>query len=369
MSSTVSSSMRKRIKSSPPVSATALRTHRCGELTRAQVGQHVRLGGWVHRRRDLGGLVFVDLRDRAGLVQLSCNPAWTPAAVVERAAGLGAETVVLVSGTVELRPEAARDSELGTREVEVHVADLQVVGPAETPVIPVARKEKEDLPAEELRLKHRVLDLRRPELQSNLQLRHRLLQRARRSLTDLEFLEIETPILTKPTPEGARDYLVPSRVHPGEFYALPQSPQIYKQLLMVSGFDRYFQLARCFRDEDLRNDRQPEFSQIDIEASFVGVDDVLECVEAVLVALWEEAGHKVERPFPRLRWQDAMERFGTDKPDLRYDLAIADWTAAVEPLAVPFFQTARQNGARVRGIAVRGGGALSRKDVDQLAEA
>src|SRR5712691_8563790 len=369
MSSTASSSTPKRVESSPPVSATALRTHRCGELTRAQVGHQVRLGGWVHRRRDLGGLVFVDLRDRAGLVQLSCNPAWTPAAVMERAAGLGAETVVLVSGTVELRPEAARDSELGTREVEVHVADLQVLGPAETPVIPVARKENEDLPAEELSLKHRVLDLRRPGLQSNLQLRHRLLQRARRSLTELEFLEIETPIITKPTPEGARDYLVPSRIHPGECYALPQSPQIYKQLLMVAGFDRYFQLARCFRDEDLRNDRQPEFTQIDLEASFVGMEDVLGYVEAVLVALWDEAGHKIARPFPRIAWREAMERYGTDKPDLRYDLPIADWTAQVRPLAVPFFQTALNDGARVRGLAVKGGGGLSRKDVDQLAEA
>ena len=196
------------------MSATAFRTHRAGALTRAEVGQTVRLGGWVHRRRDLGGLVFIDLRDRAGLVQLSCNPAWTPPDVMERAAALGAETVVLVSGTVEARPDPARDPTLSSREVEVHVTGLEVVGPAQTPAIPVARKEKEELPAEELRLKHRVLDLRRPELQANMQLRHRLLQRARRTLTELEFLEIETPILTKPTPEGARDYLVPSRVHP-----------------------------------------------------------------------------------------------------------------------------------------------------------
>src|SRR5215213_393127 len=230
------------------MSATALRTHRAGALSRVDVGQQVRLGGWVHRRRDLGGLVFIDLRDRAGLVQLSCNPAWTPAAVMGRAAGAGAETVVLVTGTVALRPEPSRDPGLGSREVEVHVTDFEITGPAQTPAISVARKEKEELAAEELRLKHRVLDLRRPELQQNLILRHRLLQRARRTLTDLEFLEIETPILTKPTPEGARDYLVPSRVHPGEFNALPQSPQIYKQLLMVAGYDRYFQIARCFRD-------------------------------------------------------------------------------------------------------------------------
>ncbi|MDQ3224007.1 MAG: OB-fold nucleic acid binding domain-containing protein, partial [Gemmatimonadota bacterium] len=247
------------------MSATAFRTHRCGALTRADVGQSVRLGGWVHRRRDLGGLVFIDLRDRAGLVQLSCNPAWTPPEVMERAAALGAETVILVHGTVELRPDPARDPNLTSRDVEVHVTGLEAVGPAVTPAIPVARKEKEELPAEELRLKHRVLDLRRPELQANMLLRHHLLQRARQTLTGLEFLEIETPILTKPTPEGARDYLVPSRLHPQEFYALPQSPQIYKQLLMVAGYDRYFQIARCFRDEDLRADRQPEFTQIDIE--------------------------------------------------------------------------------------------------------
>src|SRR5437867_10342156 len=222
-----------------------------------------------------------------------------------------------------------RNTELATGEVEVHATSLRVVGPAETPAIPVARGKGEELPAEELRLKYRHLDLRRAELQANLLLRHRLLQRARRALSELDFLEIETPILTKPTPEGARDYLVPSRVHPGECYALPQSPQIYKQLLMVSGFDRYFQLARCFRDEDLRYDRQPEFTQIDLEASFVGAEDVQGFVEAVLTALWDEAGQRVARPFPRIPWREAMERFGTDKPDLRYELAIADWTAQV----------------------------------------
>src|SRR5919112_5390293 len=209
--------------------ATALRTHRVGALTREHLGQNVRLGGWVHRRRDLGGLVFVDLRDRAGLVQLSFNPEWTPADVMQRAAGLGAETVVLVTGTVALRPEPSRDQQLVSREVEVHATALEVVGPAQTPTIPVARKEKEELPAEELRLRHRVLDLRRPELHRNLILRHRLMQATRRYFDQHGFLEIETPILTKPTPEGARDYLVPSRVHPGEFFALPQSPQLYKQ--------------------------------------------------------------------------------------------------------------------------------------------
>jgi len=328
----------------------------------------VRLGGWVHRRRDLGGIVFLDLRDRDGIVQVAAGPGWSSPELVARAQALGAETVVLVEGEVVARPPAMKNPELATGDVELHATVLQVVGPAETPAIPVARGKGEELPAEDLRLQYRHLDLRRPELQANLILRHHLLQRARRALSELDFLEIETPILTKPTPEGARDYLVPSRVHPGEFYALPQSPQIYKQLLMVSGFDRYFQLARCFRDEDLRFDRQPEFTQIDLEASFVGQEDVLALVEAVLVAMGDEAGHTIARPFPRLTWREAMERYGTDKPDLRYDFPIADWTTQVQPLAVPFFQGALKDGARVRGIAVRGGGSLSRKDVDQLAE-
>jgi len=332
------------------------------------VGQRVRLGGWVHRRRDLGGIVFIDLRDRAGIVQVAVGPG-APEDVRRVAGGLASETVVEVEGQVTARPANMKNPELATGDVELQATRLAVVGPAVTPAIPVARAKGEELPGEELRLKQRHLDLRRPEMQSNFLLRHRLLQRARRTLSDLEFLEIETPVLTKPTPEGARDYLVPSRVHPGEFYALPQSPQIYKQLLMVSGFDRYFQLARCFRDEDLRNDRQPEFTQIDLEASFVGMEDVLGYVEAVLVALWDEAGHKIARPFPRITWREAMERYGTDKPDLRYEVAIADWTAQVKPLAVPFFQAALKDGARVRGLAVKGGGGLSRKDVDQLAEA
>ena len=376
MSSTTSSSTPKRVdlvRHAPPVpvpvSATALRTHRAGALTRADVGQQVRLGGWVHRRRDLGGLVFIDLRDRAGLVQLSFNPDWTPAAVMERAAATGAETVVLVTGTVALRPEPSRDPGLGSREVEVHVDELEVVGPAQTPIIPVARKEKEELAAEELRLKHRVLDLRRPELQQNLILRHRLLQRARRTLSDLEFLEIETPILTKPTPEGARDYLVPSRVHPGEFYALPQSPQIYKQLLMVAGYDRYFQIARCFRDEDLRADRQPEFTQIDLEASFMSAEDIQRVVEQVLVDQWAEAGIEIARPFPRLAWRDAMERFGIDKPDLRYGLELRDLSDLIGSDAAPFLLEARVSGGRLRGLLFPGGAALSRKDLDALAAA
>jgi aspartyl-tRNA synthetase len=346
--------------------ATSLRTHRAGSLRREHAGQSVRLGGWVHRVRDLGGVLFMDLRDRDGIVQLSFDPKWTPADVLGRAGGVGLESVVIVSGTVELRPDTARESALMTREVEVRVLTLEVVGPALTPAIPVARKEGEELAAEELRLKHRVLDLRRPELQRNIVLRHRLAQRARRTLSDLGFLEIETPILTKPTPEGARDYLVPSRVHRGEFYALPQSPQIYKQLLMVAGFDRYFQIARCFRDEDLRADRQPEFTQIDLEGSFVTQEDVYSVIEQVLVALWDEAGEPVARPFPRLAWREAMERFGIDKPDLRFGFEIRDLTALVGRDAAAFLHEACGRGERVRGIVAPGGAGLSRKDLDQI---
>ena len=362
MSSIASSSTPKRAKPA----ATALRSHLAGALTRAEVGREVRLAGWVHRRRDLGGLVFIDLRDRAGLVQVACNPAWTPPEVMSRAAGLGAETVVLVRGSVELRPEPSRDPSLVSREVEVHVAGIEVVGPAQTPPIPVARKEKEDLPAEELRLRHRVLDLRRPELQRNLILRHRLMQATRRYFDGLAFLEIETPILTKPTPEGARDYLVPSRLYPGEFFALPQSPQIYKQLLMVAGFDRYFQIARCFRDEDLRADRQPEFTQIDIEASFVGLEDVLGFGEGMVEALWAEAGQTVELPIERLRYGEAMERYGSDKPDLRFGLEIFDATEVFRPADFAITRAAIAGGGRVCGIRVPGGASLTRKQVDEV---
>jgi aspartyl-tRNA synthetase len=350
------------------MAATALRTHRGGSLTKEQLGKQVRLGGWVHRRRDLGGLVFVDLRDRAGLVQLSFNPEWTSPDVMERAAALGAETVVLVTGTVALRPEPSRDQQLGSRDVEVRVIELEVVGRAETPTIPVARKEKEELPAEELRLRHRVLDLRRPELQRNLILRHKVMQATRRYFDQHGFVEIETPILTKPTPEGARDYLVPSRVHPGEFFALPQSPQLYKQLLMVAGLDRYFQIARCFRDEDLRADRQPEFTQIDVEASFVGVEDMLRLGEELVQTIWGAAGY----PFSfahRMRHADALERYGTDKPDLRYGLEIFDATTAFLDAEFAVTRKAIESGGRVRGIRVPQGGVLSRKQVDEIESA
>ncbi len=349
--------------------ATTLRTHACGELRESHVGARVRLGGWVHRSRNLGGLVFVDLRDRHGLVQISFNPSTATPDAMAVAERLTPETVVLIEGLVAARPDAGRNTDLETGAIEVYAENATIVGPAVTPAIPVARGKGEKLAAEELRLKYRVLDLRRPELQANIVMRHRLLQRARRALSDAGFLEIETPILTKPTPEGARDYLVPSRVHAGEFYALPQSPQIYKQLLMVAGFDRYFQIARCFRDEDLRADRQPEFTQIDIEASFVQTADVLGYIEHVLVALWNEGGYDIAAPFPRLAWREAMERFGVDKPDLRYALEISDISALVGEDAAPFLREALGAGGRLRALRVAGASDASRKEIDAYAAA
>jgi aspartyl-tRNA synthetase len=341
----------------------------CGSLRAEHVGLQVRLGGWVHRTRNLGGLLFVDLRDREGLVQVSFAPGTASSDAMATAERLTPETVVIVEGRVAARPTEGVNPDLETGTIEVRAESVRVVGPAVTPAIPVARGKGEKLAAEELRLKYRVLDLRRPELQANLMMRHRLLQRARATLSGLGFLEVETPILTKPTPEGARDYLVPSRVHAGEFYALPQSPQIYKQLLMVAGFDRYFQIARCFRDEDLRADRQPEFTQIDIEASFVATDDVLGFIEQVLVSLWDEAGQPVSGAFPRLSWREAMERFGIDKPDLRYALEISDLTPAVGDDAAPFVRDALGAGGRLRALRVPGGADASRKEIDALTAA
>jgi aspartyl-tRNA synthetase len=347
---------------------TTLRTHRCGELRAAHIGESVTLGGWVHRRRDLGGLIFVDLRDRDGLAQVAFGPDSAPPDVLRAAGSLTPETVVLVEGVVTHRPEGQTNPEMPTGEVEVRATSLRVVGPAVVPAIPVARGKGEPMANEDLRLRYRHLDLRRPELFRNLELRHRLLQRARAELSARGFLEIETPILTKPTPEGARDYLVPSRVHPGEFYALPQSPQIYKQLLMVAGFDRYFQLARCFRDEDLRSDRQPEFTQIDIEASFVGPEDIYAVTEEVLVALWAEAGETVTAPFPRMPYREAMAKYGVDKPDLRFGLEIRDLTAAIGEASGDFLRAAVGRGERVHALVVPGGARLSRKDLDALTE-
>jgi aspartyl-tRNA synthetase len=346
--------------------ATAHRSHLCGALRPADAGLTVRLGGWVHRSRNLGAIVFVDLRDRAGTVQVSFDPKWTPPAVIAAAGAVGMESVVLIEGEVALRPPEGRNPELATGDVEVRAHSIQVVGPAATPAIPVAFGKREKLPAEDLRLRYRYLDLRRPELQENIILRHRLMQATRRYLSERGFLEIETPILTKPTPEGARDYLVPSRVHPAEFYALPQSPQLYKQLLMVSGFDRYFQIARCFRDEDLRADRQPEFTQIDVEASFVTPEDVIGLTEGLLATLWADAGLAVPTPFPRLTYQDAMERYGSDRPDCRYGLEIFDASELFRGTEFAITRSALEQGGRVRGIRVPGGASLSRKQVDDV---
>ncbi len=346
--------------------STSLRTDACGQLQRSDVGRTVRLGGWVHRSRDLGGLVFIDLRDRTGLIQLAFGPAWSDATALSTAAAVGVESVVLCEGEVVAREPDRINPEMSTGEIEVRVRAIRVVGPAVTPALPVARGRGEKAPAEELRLRHRYLDLRRPELQDNLVLRHRLLQTARRFLSDGGYLELETPILTKPTPEGARDYLVPSRVHPGEFYALPQSPQIYKQLFMCCGFDRYFQIARCFRDEDLRADRQPEFTQIDIEASFIEREDILTLAEGLVSALWREAGHNIVTPFERMSYADAMEFYGCDRPDLRYELKLRDYSAIFAPLDFAVTKNALAGGSRVRGLVVPGGAAWSRKQVDEL---
>jgi aspartyl-tRNA synthetase len=347
--------------------ATTHRTDLCGSLRFADAGRQVRLGGWVHRSRDLGGLTFVDLRDRAGIVQVSFDPRTCPPDVCATAATLGQETVVLVEGEVAARPEAMRNADLATGDVEIRATSLRVVGPASTPAIPVARARNENLAAEELRLRYRFLDLRRPELQENIVLRHRLMQVTRRYLSERAFFEIETPILTKPTPEGARDYLVPSRLRAGEFYALPQSPQLYKQLLMVSGFDRYFQIARCFRDEDLRQDRQPEFTQIDIEASFVGQEDVITISEGLIRALWHEVGIETPDRFPRMSYADAMERYGSDRPDIRYALEVFDASEAFRGAEFGITRAALESGGRVRGIRIPGGAAsLSRKQQDEI---
>ena len=348
------------------VFSTSLRSDACGSIRREDIGRKVRLGGWVHGKRDLGGLIFIDLRDRAGLLQLAFGPEWSDSETLSTAAGLGVESVVLCEGEVVARDSGSVNPEMQTGAVEVHVTSIRLSGPAITPAIPVSRGRNEKLPAEELRLRHRYLDLRRPELQQSLILRHRLLQTTRSYLSERGYLEIETPILTKPTPEGARDYLVPSRVHPGEFYALPQSPQIYKQLLMCSGFDRYFQIARCFRDEDLRADRQPEFTQIDIEASFVEQEDILLLAEGMLQAIWREAGYDIVTPFERMTYADAMENYGCDRPDLRYDLALSDFTDAFSTMDFAISRTAVEQGGRVRGLVLPGASAWSRKQQDEI---
>jgi aspartyl-tRNA synthetase len=297
---------------------------------------------------------------------VSFDPKATPADVIERAGKLGLETVITVEGEVMARPPEMRNAEMETGEIEVRASDFRIVGPADTPAIPVARGRGEKLPAEELRLKHRNLDLRRSDLQKNLILRHKLQQTTRRFLDERGYLEIETPILSKPAPSGARDYVVPSRVHPGAFYALPQSPQVYKQLLMISGFDRYFQIARCFRDEDLRADRQPEFTQIDIEASFIKPEDIYSLTEGLLAALWKDANLDIPAQFERMRYADAMERFGIDRPDTRYGLELFDASDAFRGTEFGVTNAVLAAGGRVRGIRIPGGAALSRKQVDEL---
>lgn len=346
------------------IERTASRSRMVGGLRADDVGTPMRLTGWVHRRRDLGGVYFVDLRDRSGLLQVSLGPDWTDAAGMDVARDLGAEDVVAVEGRVERRPEA--NPELPTGEVELRAERIERLSAARTPEIPVYRGPDEELPSEELRLRHRVLDLRRPELQRALRLRHELILAVRNYMDGLGFVEVETPILTKPTPEGARDFLVPSRIHHGEFFALPQSPQIYKQILMVAGFDRYFQIARCFRDEDFRADRQPEFTQIDIEASFVEVDDILRWMEGLMEALARVGGIECDVPFPRMTWAEAMERYGSDRPDLRFGLPIHDWTEATRGVDFRILRGAVDAGGRVRGIHVEGGARLSRKDVEGI---
>jgi aspartyl-tRNA synthetase len=347
--------------------ATAFRTRAAGSLRAADAGTTVTVAGWVHRNRDLGGIVFLDLRDREGVVQISFDPGWTPAEVLARARRLGPEDVVRVEGTVFPRLAGQITAEMATGEVEVRGAALEVLAAAEPLPIQVDYAEDEELPAEERRLRYRYLDLRRPALLRNFVVRHRAAMAARGYLSAQGFLEVETPLLTKPTPEGARDFLVPSRVHPGEFYALPQSPQIYKQLLMVSGFDRYFQIAKCLRDEDLRADRQPEFTQIDAEMAFADEGDVFRAGEGLMAAVFREvAGVELETPFPRLSFAEAMARYGTDKPDLRFGMEIADHTELLSRADFRIFQGAGEAGHRIRGIVAPGGAALSRKELDAL---
>ena len=341
------------------------RSHRCAELSRQQLGEQVTVMGWVQKTRNTGGLIFVDLRDRSGLLQVTFNSEKVSEEVFHKAYRLRSEFVVAVTGTVVER-EGGVNPNLKTGEIEVIADSLRILSEAETPPFPIEEHSKTK---EELRLKYRYLDLRRPDLQANLMLRSKVCMLTRAFLTEEGFLEIETPMLTKSTPEGARDYLVPSRVHPGSFYALPQSPQLFKQLLMCSGYDRYFQIARCFRDEDLRADRQPEFTQIDMELSFVDVDDVIDVNERLLAKIMKEAiGVEVQLPIPRMAWQEAMDRFGSDKPDLRYGMELHDITEIVRNCEFTVFRSAIEAGGSVRGINAKGQGGMPRKKIDALVE-
>lgn len=342
------------------------RTHTCGTITKEAIAQQVELIGWVQKRRDLGGLIFVDLRDRSGIVQVVFNPDFSQEAI-EKADKLRSEFLISVKGTVVARDEKQVNASMKTGEIEVQVNELTVINESKTP--PFAIENQTDV-NEDLRLKHRYLDLRRPVMYDTFKMRSDITKTVRNFLADEGFLEVETPILTKSTPEGARDYLVPSRVHEGEFYALPQSPQLFKQMLMVSGFERYFQIARCFRDEDLRADRQPEFTQIDMEMSFMSMDEIIELNERLMKQVMKDVkGIDVQTPFPRMDYQEAMARFGSDKPDVRFGLELQDLQAIAETSDFGVFKNAVVNGGQVKGIAVKGAAAdYSRKDIDALGE-
>ena len=341
------------------------RTCRCAEVTTQMVGSEVTLMGWVQKARDKGGIIFVDLRDRSGIMQLIFENGSIDEEGFAKAGKLRSEFVIAVTGTVEKRGGAVNEN-LATGEIEVRAKSLRVLSEAEVPPFPVEENSKTK---EDVRLKYRYLDLRRPDLQKNLILKSRVMQLTRSFFTNVGFLEIETPMLGKSTPEGARDYLVPSRVHPGCFYGLPQSPQLYKQLLMCSGYDRYIQIARCFRDEDLRADRQPEFTQIDMELSFVDVDDVIDVNERYLSYLFKEVlGIDVKLPIQRITWQEAMDRFGSDKPDMRFGMELHDVSGIVKNCGFSVFTSALENGGSVRGINAEGQGSMPRKKIDKLVE-
>ena len=341
------------------------RSHRCTELSTANIGETVTVMGWVQKSRNKGGIIFVDLRDRSGILQIIFEESDCGAGSFAKAERLRSEFVVAVTGKVEARSGAVNGN-LKTGEIEIRANSLRVLAEAETPPFPI---EENSRTKEELRLKYRYLDLRRPDLQRNLMIRSREANLTRKFLAEEGFLEIETPTLIKSTPEGARDYLVPSRVHPGEFYALPQSPQLLKQLLMCSGYDRYFQIARCYRDEDLRADRQPEFTQIDMELSFVDVEDVLDVNERLLKTLFKEiCDYDLQLPIQRMTWREAMERFGSDKPDLRFGMELKNVSDTVKDCQFVVFKGALENGASVRGINAEGQGAMPRKKIDALVE-
>ncbi|MFQ6109797.1 MAG: aspartate--tRNA ligase [Candidatus Aminicenantales bacterium] len=337
------------------------RTAYCGELRSKHAGEEVVLAGWVHRQRDLGNLVFVDLRDREGLVQVVFPS--EKAELLEKAKSIRAENVVAVRGVVKKRGAQARNPQLPTGEVEVEAEDLKVLSTAAVPPFVIADPPKV---SEELRFKYRYLDMRRPSMQHNIRLRHQAALRIRNFLNENGFLEIETPFLTKSTPEGARDYLVPSRMYKGRFYALPQSPQLFKQILMIAGFDRYFQIVRCFRDEDLRADRQPEFTQVDIEMSFVEEEDVFELNEGMMAAVFSLIGVRVETPFRRLTYEESMEKYGTDKPDLRSRMEIEDLTDLGMSIDSELLRKALSSGGKLVGMLVEGGGGLSRSRLDKI---